>query len=198
MRRRLVFWSVIIGFALLGAAGAAALATTRGSAAAVTRQFYLASMINPPRTLDSPRTYNQTLAESIDLATLATDLSDLGYPVSTVRLDILPDSYHIQATTTLTEEVVDTTAERLGQSLATAIGRQSAGLAAELLDGSPTPQARVVLTKTLPPTTTVTQNPAVTGLFGALAGALVGLFIALSLPTGPAKMAENPKKTGKR
>jgi hypothetical protein len=183
MRRRLIFWTVIIGFALLGAIGAALIAAQRSNSAAATRQFYLASMVNPPRTLESPRTYNQTLAESINLTTLASDLTDIGYPVTAVRLDILPDSYHIQATTSLGEELDDTTATRLGQALATQIGRQSAGLAAELLDSSPVPNARVVLTKTLPSASAVTQNPLVTGFFGALAGALVGLFVALSLPT---------------
>lgn len=198
MRRRLIFWTVIIGFALLGAAGSALLAARRGDDASVNRQFYLASMINPPRTLESPRTYNQTLAESINVETLTTDLNDLGYPVTSVRFDILPDSYHIQATVSISLDAINSGfsedgVKRLGQALASQVGRQSAGLAAELLDGSPAPTARVILTKTLPEASAAGQDPLLTGLFGALAGALVGLFIALSLPTAnPA-----PKKASK-
>ena len=193
MRRRLVFWSVILGCAVLGAAGAALIAARRGADVSATRQYYLASMINPARSLESPRTYNQTLSESIDLSALAADLASMNYPVNSIQLDVLPDSYHIQATVGLTNEATassgwtDTQAERLGQAIANSVGRQSASLASQLLEGSPTPTARVILTKMLPATTTATQDPVVTGLFGALAGALVGLFIGLSLPTKPTK-----------
>lgn len=189
MRRRLVFWSIIIGCAILGSAGAALLAARRGADASATRQYYLASMINPPRTLESPRTYNQTLSESVDLTKLATDLTDQGYPVSSVRLDVLADSYNIQATATLSSTLTDTRAEQLGQALANNLDRQSAGLASQLLESIPNPTASVVLTKVLPEESTVTTSPAVTGLFGSFAGALVGLFIALSLPTSTKKKA---------
>lgn len=182
MRRRLVFWSVIIACAVLGAVAAALLATRRADSAAVTRQFLLASMVNPPNTLESPRTYNQTLVESVDTDQLIAALNDDGYPVVGLRFDVLPDSYHIQVASSLTTALSDALAARLGQALAAKVSLQSAGLAATLFEATPAPAVRVTLTKALPESEAVTQNPTVTGLFGALAGALVGLFIALSLP----------------
>ena len=182
MRPRLVFWSVIIGCALLGAAGSSIIAARRGQTASVTQRFLLASMVNPPSTFTSPRTYNQTLVETVDSTTLAGSLTDSGYSTSSVTFDVLPDSFHIQATVSLVEQLDDAATNRLGEALATELARRSAALSSEIISTPVPATVRVVLTRTLPMESAVTQDPVATGLFGALAGALVGLFIGLSLP----------------
>lgn len=182
MRRRFVFWSLIVGCAVLGAAGAAILAQQRSDVATISRQYLIALMVNPPRTQDNPRYFNQTVIETIDTAELAADLTDVGYGVKTIQLAALAESYHIQATVGLAADLTDAQTRQLGEEITTQIGRQSSALAGDLLQSTPAPTVSALLTRSLPQTNIVIQDPAVTGAFGALAGALIGLFIALSLP----------------
>lgn len=174
-----IIWSTVI-VAVIGAAGAGILASKRQSTVTETQKDYLASMVVPANLLTSPRTYNQTLAESIDTATLTDSLTKQGLPVTAVKFDVLPDSFNLQTTTSVTRALSDQDATALAADLTAYVQTQSSALTKGLLADS-TAQAKVVHTKTLPAEASLNQRPATAIFFGALAGALLGLFIGLAL-----------------
>lgn len=180
MRSSLLY--TIIVFGLIGAVGAHAYASRNATAAATTSRALIASMVNPSNTLSSPRTYNQTLVESIDTAALTTTLHNTGLPVSGITFDVLPDSFHIQATATLTNTVNDSTNTTVAAAITTAVHDASAKLARSLFtDTTPEPVATVVLTRVLPLEAAIQQSPTAATLYGVIAGALFGWFIGLTL-----------------
>lgn len=181
-QRPLIIGSIVIACGVLGAIGAGSVAARRGQSSALSRQYYLASLVNPPSALDNQRAYNQTLAESVDAEALAANLEVEGYTASSIRFDVLPDSFHLQATVSTDKTLTNEAAAQLGEELTTAMGQRSAELASRLMTGDPRPEPRVTLTRVLPAPTATTASPQKAALFGALSGALLGLFLGLSWP----------------
>lgn len=172
----------IVVFLILGGLFAGLYASRNASSAAATSRSLIASMINPSDTIDSPRTYNQTLVETIDTAALAAALQQAGMPVTAVTFDVLPDSFHIQATAALSEAADGAINSKVATAIASALSTASTKLVHELFaQNTPEPVAAVALTKVLPLEAAIQQSPVAAMLYGAIAGALFGWFIGLTI-----------------
>ena len=172
----------IICCALIGALGAGMYAARNASSAAATSRSLIASMINPSDAISSPRTYNQTLVETINTTTLVANLQSQNLPVTGVTFDVLPDSYHIQATATLSDNTGSADTDAVATAITGAVSAASATLSSQLFtDNIPIPTTHVVLTKVLPSEPSIQQNPTAATGYGAVVGALFGWFLGLTL-----------------
>jgi|GEM_PF-5802385 len=172
----------VISCLVIGGLTAGLYATRNANTAAATSRIFVASMLNPSDALSSPRTYNQTLVETIDQENLVKGLQQLDFPVNNVSFDVLPDSFHIQVTTTLSEAVTDQTNRSLADSITLTLQEASSALTGTLFaQNTPKPVAVTALTKTLPTEASIQQSPTAATVYGAIAGALLGWFIGLTL-----------------
>lgn len=172
----------VVGCLLVGGILAGVYASKNASSAAATSRALIVSMINPSDAISSPRTYNQTLVETINTAELVDYLQQLKLPVSGVTFDVLPDSFHIQTTATLSEA----SDEKTNTAVATAITATLASASEKLtttvfIKNVPQPTAVVTLTKVLPQELSIQQSPAGAAVYGAIAGAIFGWFVGLTL-----------------
>lgn len=173
--------TLVLIFALLGAGLAGWYAQRNRTADGHTYQALYASMVNPPETLTSPRTYNQTLVETTDPAVLANLAQANGVSgINGVRYDVLPDSYHIQVTVNVSGAITEATKTALRQTVNDYLVERTDTLATALFAPETTIRPQVVFTKELPVQTNLGGNPTVAMLYGLVAGALFGWFIGLS------------------
>lgn len=171
-------------FLIIGAVLAGVFATNNQTNSKNSFQILSASMIEPTPAAVAPRTYNQTLVESIDTSSWQTSIEQAGYPVPTaIHFDILPDSFNIQTTINFSESIDDTQKTGLPILITNLITIDSEKLTTALFD-EVTP--KVVTVKTIGESTVIQQSPVAASLYGAIAGALFGLFLGLAL-TGSKK-----------
>lgn len=167
---------------IIGGLAAGLYATRNANTAAATSRLLVASMINPSDAISSPRTYNQTLVETIDTDNLVTSLQMLDFPVTSIAFDVLPDSFHIQVTVTLSKAIDDETNTSLANSITLTLDNASSDLAEALFaQNTPRPVAVIDLTKVLPAEASIQQSPLAAALYGAIAGALFGWFVGLTI-----------------
>jgi len=172
--------SIIIVLAIVGTLLAGWYAQNNRVSGSHTYQALFASMVNPPETLTSPRTYNQTLVETADLTDfqqLATNAGAAG--VNQVKYDILPDSFHIQVSITYAGDLTDEAKTQLQTTMNDYLQERSDTLSNNLFAPETTIRPQIVFTKELPTQTNLGGNPLVAALYGLIAGALFGWFISL-------------------
>jgi len=173
-------WYFAVIFGIIGALATGLLAQSRKTTVTQTYKGLFASMVNPSESLSSPRTYNQTLVETIDQADFIKSLNEAGVAeASSVQFDILPDSFHIQTTVGLAQAINSDDELKISTETANYLLKKSDELANNLFtDG--TQQVAVTHTRVLPTVTILEQNPISAGWYGLIAGALFGWFIGLA------------------
>ncbi len=174
-------WYFTIIFAVIGALTTGLMAQSRQATVTQTYKGLFASMVNPSESLASPRTYNQTLVESITKTDFIKTLNEEGVTAAqSVQFDILPDSFHIQVTIGLANAISEEDEALISEQTEIYLAAASDELASNLFSGG-AQETSVVNTKVLPAETVLEQNPVSAGLYGLIAGALFGWFIGLAL-----------------
>lgn len=172
---------MVLVFGLLGAGLAGWYANKNMVADSQTYQSLFASMVNPPETLTSPRTYNQTLVETTEPEVFAQLAEQAGVSnITGIRYDILPDSFHIQVTVNVDGTITEENKTALRSTIESYLTEKSTDLAVKLFAPETAIVTQVVFTKELPTQTNLGGNPWVAALYGLTAGALFGWFLGLS------------------
>lgn len=183
MNNRLVS-TYTVSFLVVGAILAGWFAINNQNQSNNSFQILTASMIEPTPSAVAPRTYNQTLVESVNTTNWQEEIAQAGYPTPTaVRFDVLPDSFNIQTTLSFGESLSETQKSSLPTEIVRLLTTDSANLSLALFNDV-TP--KIVPVKTIGESTVIQQNPVAATIYGAIAGALFGLFLGLAL-TGSKK-----------